>query len=109
MCSQCWEDAGSPKIVNDNVRAAVELIRAVYEYSSVGGNAHVVLDDFNLEDDSIQWCLDTALVDNIHEANEPELASERAALEALLAMSMDERASALALHDGYFTEESPRA
>ena len=101
MCYGCYEGAGKPAIVTEKTKAAAALVAKVYEFSCVGGNAHIVVDDWNLEDDHIRWCLDEALKTNVHEADAEQLAAERACLEALLALTDDERASAMALHDGF--------
>lgn len=98
MCYMCYEDYGKPAIVTEKTKAAAALVAKVYEFSCVGGNAHNVVDDWNLEDDCIRWCLDEALKTNVHEADAKQLAAERACLEALLALTEDERASAMALH-----------
>lgn len=103
MCYGCYEEAGSPAIINDKTKAAAVLVAEVYEYSLVGGNAHIVVDDWNLKDDNILWCLDTALAENVHKADDEQLAAERACLEALLALTQAERASAMALHDGFIS------
>lgn len=94
MCHACYVRYGSPSIDSVRTRHAAELIRRVYEQGAVGGNAHIVLDDWNLEDAHIRWCLDEALVENIH-CTDVEV--ERRCLEAMLELSMDERASAMAL------------
>ncbi len=70
---------------------AVDLMRAVYAFSVVAGNAHVVVDDGNMEDAHIRWCLDVALPENIHEATTEQLTAERECLEHLLSMSQDDR------------------
>lgn len=101
MCYGCYEEAGHPAIVNEKTRAAAALVAKVYEFSCCGGNAHIVVDDWNLGDENIRWCLDEALTINIHSASAEQLASERECLEALLALTEDERASAMALHDGF--------
>ena len=36
-------------------------IRLVYDYSSVGGGLHIVLDDGNVEDYHIEWCMKEAI------------------------------------------------
>lgn len=38
------------------------LVRAYYaiDGNSVGGNLHIVLEDGNIKDDDVQWCLDNA-------------------------------------------------
>lgn len=46
-----------------------DLIEAIYEISCVGGALHIVLDDGNLKDKDIQWCIDNSIkkCDNIVE------------------------------------------
>ncbi len=106
MCMGCWHDYGAPREITPEIKEAAALVAKVYESSVVGGNAHIVLDDWNIEDDSIDWCLETALRTNIHEHSAEELAVERQCLEALKALGLKERASALALHDGFFGEDT---
>lgn len=38
----------------DNLK---HLLSVVYHYNSVGGTGHIVFDDFNVEDQHIEWCL----------------------------------------------------
>lgn len=104
MCIGCWEKHGSPKILNERTRAAAELIRRVYDFSGVGGNLHVVVGDFNVDDGSVRWCLDNALKTNVHGAEPEQLAAERKCGQYLLQLGLEERASALAFHDGFFRE-----
>jgi len=93
MCEQCWEDAGCPIIRNEKTHEVVELIKQIHEYNAVGSNLHIVLDDFNIEDHSIQWCLNNSLKANIHESTKEELAIETRCAELLLGLSLDERNS----------------
>lgn len=109
MCSTCWSQNGSPKIVNYKVLEVVGLIKKIYEYSSTGGNLHIVLDDWNIDLKSIDWCLKNALKLNIHEAGLEELELERKCATLLRSMPLKERASALALNDGFFKSEPPLA
>ena len=85
MCYGCYEEEGKPSIINKATRAAAKLIESVYDFSEVGGNAHVVVNDWNLDDDDIQWCLDAGLTENLHQANLDQLCAEYACLKALLA------------------------
>ncbi len=101
MCYGCYVEYGEPKIVSDATKKAALLVDAIYEFSCVGGNAHIVVDDFNIEDPNIDWCLDEALKTNVHEADEVQLKVERECLEAFKAMTITERASALAIHEGW--------
>lgn len=100
MCLGCWHEHGSPAIFTEKTRHAAELVQAIYDWSGVGGNAHVVVDDWNLDDENIDYCLNKGLEANVHEAGEEQLAVERAALLALKELTLDERHSALAISEG---------
>lgn len=94
MCQGCYaEEYGAPSTLPANADEVLALVRAVYDApdGGTGGNLHIVLDDWNLEDSSIRWCLEReGLTD-----------AERACGEALLAMTESERAAVLAVADGY--------
>lgn len=89
MCEGCYEEYGRPQ-PDDAARAVVPLISAVYEASCVGGGLHIVVDDWNLEDESLHWCLRQTLSDD-----------ERRCGEALAALSLEQRAAALAIYDRF--------
>lgn len=94
MCFGCYEGYGKPKIINDRTKAALALVEKVYEFSCAGGNLHCELDDWNLDDfkDFVPFDPDTS----------PEqLAIERECFDAFKAMSVEERASTLAMRDGF--------
>lgn len=97
MCQQCWNEYGSPRIDTPAVRKAAELIARVYEFNAVGGGLHVVVDDFNIEDGDLKerysW----------DEETPEQVAVENECLAALRALSLEERASALALYDKLWT------
>ncbi len=44
-------------IVNDRVLLAARLMDIVYSYSLVGGNLHIILDDCNILDSHLEFCL----------------------------------------------------
>lgn len=52
MCYGCYEEAGKPAIVNDKIKKAAELVKNLYKQDGcgAGGYAHIVTDDWNLED-----------------------------------------------------------
>ena len=103
MCENCYRGYGSPTIVNEKVLAAVTLVRQVYESSCVGGNLHIALDDWNLDDDNLKFCSNEIDKAGNEGRDSPlELKVERACCDAFMAMSEDERASALAIHDGFW-------
>ena len=100
MCFGCYEERGKPAIVNEKTRAVAALVDRIYDLHLAGGLAHIVVDDWNLEDGNIQWCLDYTEANKDREPADLVEAC-RAALEALLAMTDDERASAMAIHEGW--------
>jgi hypothetical protein len=106
MCQGCWKERGSPSLTNDKIKAAAELIAGVYEHHGCGGGLHIIVDDWNLEDSSLQFCEDYIekpeyRASRNDEVTDERLEAERACLRALKAMTEEERASALALYDGY--------
>lgn len=59
MCYNCWEKNGKQSIVNEKTKRAAELINKIYATldCGAGGYAHIVTDDWNLEDDNIDHCI----------------------------------------------------
>lgn len=100
MCAGCWEDRFSKAAIdNEAVRRAAEAIANVYSHAIVGGNLHCEIDDWNIEDRHFTgefkpW-----------DPNVPskQLAAEIDCWNQLKALNEAERASALALHDGYWS------
>src|SRR5688572_21827631 len=89
MCHDCYEEFGSPKLDSPSIREAAKLIQALDEHHSTGGMAHIVTDDWNLEDPYIDMCLkeDPNDLDNgVYSIP---------VLKALRALTVQERASAL--------------
>ncbi len=95
MCSDCYEEYGSPKVLNEAVLEAVHLINSIYEFSTVGGNLHIQLDDWNIDDE--YW---EEFKPFREDSIEHELKIERKCFDMMKDMSLEERASALALHYG---------
>lgn len=66
-----------------------ELIGIIYDkYSVVGGELHIVLDDGNIENVNIQWCLENAIA-KISDEEEKKVYEECAKL--LLKLSYSSR------------------
>ena len=42
-------------------RETIELIKQIYSKHPTGGALHVVLDDDNVDESSIRWCLENAM------------------------------------------------
>ena len=98
MCENCWRDHGAPTKWTPEIARCAELIADVFDDSCVGAEAHIAIDDWNLDDHSIQACLEWG-----PHGDGSTWPTARAALEALLRLTVEERASALALAEGYFT------
>jgi hypothetical protein len=106
MCYDCWKNKyNAPKIINENVKKTIDLIQEIYKTESTGGDCHIVLDDFNIENDHIQWCIDWINRNEIPEIGPEVKAIELECMNLMLTMSIDERAIALALADGYINEK----
>jgi len=66
-----------------------ELVNIIYtDYNCVGGELHLVLDNGNIEDDNIQWCLDNSIA-KITNEDEKKIYTECA--ELLLKLSYSSR------------------
>jgi len=103
MCIGCYEKFGSPRIVNDKTIAAAELVSSVYEKASTGGKGHIVFDDWNLNDDDVKWSLDNLNeLDGEYELGKDQLELEKKCLEVFLELTVQERASALAISENFF-------
>ena len=100
MCFSCWKEYGNPMIVNDKVLKAVDLIESVYKNNDVGGNLHIQLDDWNIEDcyweEFEQYDKDSSLL---------QIAVETHCFLFMKELSLEERASALALYDNFFVPQ----
>lgn len=101
MCETCWVDYyGRAAIDTSEVREVARAVARLYEADPVGGRAHIVTDDWNLRDSDIETC-----IAGPHWSDNDPVATERAmhALQLMLTLSEEERASALALQSGYWS------
>ncbi len=104
MCEHCWISYDRPDIVNEKTEAAVALVRQVYDAigGGAGGNLHIVIDDWNLLDHSIEWCQGGRSDPNWHGPpmrwTLTDVEAQCAA--AFLGMTLQERVSTLAQFDG---------
>ena len=73
------------------VERAIDLMKQIYAYNGSGANAQIVLDDGNLSDQHILWCLDVALKENIHNSTPEQLDIEEQCLELMLELSEHEK------------------
>lgn len=101
MCEGCYDDFGRPQIRTARVRRMRKKIERVYEFNSVGGNLHVHLDDWNIEDEFFED-LEMEVWDK--DASPERLAAERDCYAAMRRATLDQRTSALAMFDGFLSE-----
>lgn len=100
MCYTCYTEYGLPKIDNSYVRNAASLIKKLMCASL---HLHIILDDWNIEDEHLDYCNDLIEKDN-GETCESHLTEERTCINALRYLSIYERVSALAIAEGYFCQ-----
>lgn len=103
MCQSCWEKYDKAEIDTPEVRAAASLVDDVYASPNggAGGYAHIVLDDWNLEDAFVLDCFRLNQENPEHWPQET-IDATAACLEAFKKLNEAERASALALNHGYW-------
>ena len=103
MCYSCWEDWDKPAIDTPAVREAALAVIGVYEYHAAGGNMHIVLDDWNIEDEHVVWCRNKIADGGFFgDDSSEQLAVELRCCDLFLALSESERAAALALIRGFW-------
>lgn len=101
MCYRCWKKYGLPEIDNERVRLAARLADQVCDIHSAGGCLHILLDDWNIEAYFLREA-ETYWQENRADCDPVQHEVERLCLEAFRGIKQKERASALALHDGYW-------
>jgi hypothetical protein len=92
MCDNCYTLYGRP-LPDTEAHDAVPYIRAVADEDEFMGALHIVLDDWNLEDEHLHMC-QTNL----------ETSTERACATVFARMTVAQRAAALALYEGFIRE-----
>lgn len=97
MCEACYISYGSPKKITNKTNECVNIVERIYENYPSGGALHVVLDDWNLEDDIVGYLFDGA--DGVSLSGD-----ERKCISLLNDMTIDERATVLAIFDGYYDD-----
>lgn len=97
MCEGCWIEAGSPAIDTPSVRRLAALTDAAERAGEEFGALHIVISDWNVEDEHLLWCIGP------ENSADVALTPEGAAFAAFaLQLSEVERTSALALNAGYW-------
>ncbi len=102
MCYSCWSEAGHPATLNANVQSAAAYCSQLYDLDSVGGHAHIVSDDWNLEDEHVDFCIE-ACKNNTNNKTTKQRIIENEFLQIMKKLTIEERASALALFEGFIS------
>jgi hypothetical protein len=100
MCFGCWQEYGKPSVISPAVVLACGLVRRVYDFNCVGGNLHAQLDDWNIEDE--HWESYSVYHDD---CSPGQIEVERQCFDAFKALTLEERAAALALDAGFIDWE----
>lgn len=85
MCLGCWQEEGRPFGITDAVKKWAPVFREIDPY----GAMHIVVDDWNLDDDNLKFCRNYVGVTQ----QEIEL------IDAMLAMTIEERWATAILSD----------
>jgi hypothetical protein len=101
MCLDCYKERGKPKIKNKKVNAAVDALVNLYEKHLVGGRLHIVTDDWNICDSSLDFCKNSQGTTHMNYEFGYFDELEKEAYEKLKVLTIQERASALAIFWGY--------
>ena len=96
MCRDCWEDYGSPTIWSDGIVLTGRLIDALYSQgdATTGGPLHAFLANWNIDTDPTP-----------HDIENFSLSTRvlaQSIAELMTAMTIEERASTLALQSGFW-------
>lgn len=105
MCYGCYEDANKPAIVNTKTKKAAKLIKNLYQQDgcAVGGYAHIVVEDWNLEHTHIVWCIEEAEKGEYDYVSEEGRQACITTLNFLKNLTKDEKYSAIALVNNFIT------
>ena len=99
MGKNCWIEYGSPQIKSEVILYASSLINRVFEYSEYGGNLHVQLDDWNIEDR--YWEM---FKKPFHDdTTQKQFDVETRCVSVMKILTLKERASALGLSEGFWS------
>lgn len=80
----------NPLEKNVKIENIKQLIRKVYSYNKIGSNLHIVIDDVNVGDDSLEMCKQF-IDENSHEATTDQLLIEKELLNLLFDLSECDR------------------
>lgn len=96
MCQSCYAEYGSPTVDTPKTRQLSWVLGRMDPF----GSLHIIVDDWNLEDDNIEFC--RGFADKNERGYSAEvIADENHCLDLLESCTLEERASAMAMADGF--------
>lgn len=98
-----WKEMGCPAIVSDRTRAVAKGVDIVYLLHGAGGTGHIVFDDDNYDDKSIDYSLS---ITEYGDMPEWEMEFIRDVLRHFKKLTMRERFSAMGLQGGYIKDRN---
>ena len=105
MCLSCWDERGSPSINSAKTREAAVWVARVYDFAVTGGPLHIQFSDWNIDDGYFK---ETILDLEVHywpawldDFTDEQIETCRTAYLKFKSLTEAERASALAIYDGY--------
>lgn len=107
MCQSCFIEAGSPNVINERTRRVPELAKAIYSApgGDVGAYAHIVVEDWNLEDENIAYCLQCSKEGGREGCDGLTQKVCIEYLEFMLSLTIEERYSGMALYEGIIKDD----
>lgn len=100
MCKFCWEQLGSPQETDlpAGWGMVAEDLQELFALRSMGGSLHIVVEDDNVDDDSLLWCAKNV---RKYATSEPEVMLAERILKRMIPMTELQRAAVLAAYRGW--------
>ena len=102
MSKTDWRNLGSPKIDNHNTRKLAQALKDLYREEPSGGKLKPIVEDWNLEDKYLNDC-QNELRRSFEDMDDGTARVQQRCLDALFLCSYLQRASGIALANGYWT------
>ncbi len=99
MCEYCWNKY-KPVKISPLVKSIANLVKKIYMFHSTGGSLHIVLDDWNIDNSSLDFC-ESLIRTNEYNESRRLLKLEVECINLLKKVDIDTRATALAYERGY--------
>jgi hypothetical protein len=107
MCYGCYSGLfHKAKVDNKLVRKTAYWIDEVYKGEICGGGLHTVIDDWNVENVDIEDI--RYIMEDRKDRSRTQKLIELICWSHLMVLSVKERASALAIHCGYWNPDDPK-